>query len=204
MAILDLIIRSGGVDGVIADGEIGNILYLSLILKKIASSSRGWWSIDTTNTATQIMAWLLFGDCVTWKGFCRTFKDVYVILGANFGYNSIWKLSAQMTIGIAENTIESANYDVKVSSNTVKILSLYRHYIVTISSQYRQLTIIWHAIVKIPSKYCQLMITFPQLTIESTNDSRQRKWWYSKQGTHFGQFFSNYFRLDAERNKRPQ
>ena len=45
------------------------------------------------------MAWLLFGDRVTWRAFCCTFKDSCITLGANIGYNSIWKLSAQMTIG---------------------------------------------------------------------------------------------------------
>ena len=143
------------------------------------------------------MPWLLFGDRVTWRAFCRTFKDVYVILGANIGYNSIWKLFAQMTIGSVNDDKERKWPMSKYPRNIVNISSLYRHYII----KYRHLTIIWHAIVRISSKYRQLTIILAQMTIECANDDRERKRRYSKQGTHFGQFFSNHFRLDAERNK---
>ena len=59
-------------------------------------------------------------------------------------------------------TIESANDNTKISSNycqnIVKILSLYRHFIV-------------NAIVKISPKYHPLTIILAQVTIESANDN---------------------------------
>ena len=79
--------------------------YFSLILK-ISHQQGGNQSTQPTRP-TKIMAWLLFGgglcDLEGFLSYC-TFKDVYIILGANIGYNSIWKLSAQITI-------ESANDD---------------------------------------------------------------------------------------------
>ena len=69
-------------------------------------ASTGGQSIDTTYTTMQNNGLAsLLGSCDL-EGFLSycTFKDVYIILGANIGYNSIWKLSEQMTI-------ESANDD---------------------------------------------------------------------------------------------
>ena len=113
-------------------------------------ASTGGQSIDTTTRPPKIMAWLLFGGRVTWRVDCRTFKDVYIILGANIGYNSIWKIFAQMTI-------ESAGYDrerkclcqniVQISwkycQHIVNILSTHRQHIVDISSTDDTLMIQW-------------------------------------------------------------
>ena len=98
-------------------------------------------------------------------------------------------------------TIESANDDAKISSkycqNIVTLLPLYRQNIVIILSNYRQLTIIIHAIVKILPKYHPLAVILAQVTIESANDNIETR-------DPFRSFFSNHFRLDAERDKRLQ
>ena len=68
-------------------------------------ASTGGQSIDTTNTATQNNGLVsLWGSCAleSFLSYC-TFKSVYIILGTNIGYTSTWKLSAQMTIGSANN-----------------------------------------------------------------------------------------------------
>ena len=69
-------------------------------------ASTGGQSINTTYTTTQNNGLASLRGSCDLEGFLSycTIKDVYIILGANIGYISVWKLSAQMTI-------ESANSD---------------------------------------------------------------------------------------------
>ena len=77
------------------------IQYFSLILKIL--HQQGGTQLTQPTRPPKIMAWLLFGDRVTRRGFCRMFKYVCVILAVNIGHASIWKLSAQMPIGSAND-----------------------------------------------------------------------------------------------------
>ena len=69
-------------------------------------ASTGGQSISTTYMTTRNNGLASLQGSCDLEGFLLycTIKDIYIILGANIGYISIWKLSAQMTI-------ESANSD---------------------------------------------------------------------------------------------